>query len=268
VLKSPLRIYELSNSNRGNYSPTKVMRAAAARDIIIAMSKPDFDGREFVVTDDEAIQGDLVAATDATMIVRMGGVDLRASSAGQSVLVLPVQYSHCWRIVSGRGATLFRANLMQLGVRFSGELHVELRQFFGPFWQSGCRAADAADTERLRMREALGAGAELQKVAGDGLNLIPSPEALEQVIGNSAIASIVATEPASSTVREYRITAEGPLSEHYARVDRTEPEARHLHLVHADTSQGRAIFHASDEGCCKCRRECQLPRAADDFVAQ
>jgi hypothetical protein len=41
-------------------------------------------------------------------------VALSASSAGQSVLVLPVQYSHCWRIVSGSNeATLFRANLMQ-----------------------------------------------------------------------------------------------------------------------------------------------------------
>jgi hypothetical protein len=100
------------------------------------------------------IKGHFVAATGATMTVRLGGVAVRASSAGESLLVLPVQYSHCWQIVSGSDATLFRADLMLLGISFSGDLQVELRQMFGPFWDSACRVADAGDAGRLEMADA------------------------------------------------------------------------------------------------------------------
>jgi hypothetical protein len=222
LLKSPVRIYELSNPNLGNYSPTKVVRAKAAKEAVVAMSRPDFDGRQTVVTDDASIPDNMVSATEAAMTVRLGGVELSASSAGESVLVLPVQYSHCWRIVSGNEATLFRANLMQLGVRFSGKLRVELRQIFGPFWQSGCRMDDAADIERLRMVDALGAVAEAEKVPGDGINLIASSEALDALIGNSPEAPIRSLSGASfqsvsapnAPLREYTITAQGTSREH------------------------------------------------------
>jgi hypothetical protein len=216
LLKSPVRVYELPHPNLGNYSPTNVVHATTAKATILVMVDPGFDGRHTVVTDDASIGDNLVPATGAAMTVRLGGVALRASSTGESVLVLPVQYSHCWQIVSGSEATLFRANLMQLGVRFSGELRLELRQFFGPFWQSSCRLADATDVERLRMTDALGAGAELGKTPGDGINVIPSPEALDTVIGNSAIVSIKALEVSNGPVREYKITAQGELGDHYS----------------------------------------------------
>jgi hypothetical protein len=216
LLKSPVRVYELPHPNVGNYSPTKVMRATTAKATILAMADPAFDGRHTLVTDDASIGDNLVPATGASMTVRLGGVALRAASAGQSVLVLPVQYSHCWQIVSGSDATLFRANVMQLGVRFSGELRAELRQIFGPFWQSSCRLADAADAERLRMANAVGASLEMHKIPGDGINVIPSPEALDTVISSSEIASIKAVAAPNAPVREYKITAQGKLSEHYA----------------------------------------------------
>jgi hypothetical protein len=215
LYKSPVRVYELPDPNLGNYSPTKIVLAKTAKATIVAMSSPAFDGRQTVLTDDASIADNLVPATGAKMTVRMGGVALRASSAGQSVLVLPVQYSHCWQIVSGSGATLFRANLTQLGVRFSGELQVELRQVFGPFWQSACRQTDAADVERLRMADALGAGAELRKIPGDGINMIASPEALGKAIGNSAIASIKSPVMPNVPIREFTITAQGKWGEHY-----------------------------------------------------
>ena len=91
-----------------------------------------------------------------SMIVERGGLSLRASSVGESLLVLPVQYSHCWQLRDAPNATLFRANLMQLGIRFKGELKAQLRQVFGPVWHSHCRILDARDMERLRISEARG----------------------------------------------------------------------------------------------------------------
>jgi hypothetical protein len=172
------------------------------------------------------------------MTVRLGGVALSASSAGQSVLVLPVQFSHCWRIVSGSNATLFRANLMQLGVLFSGELRLELRQIFGPVGDSACRVLDAADAAQLRMLDAVGTVADENKPAGDGLNLIRSADALNQIIGDGAIVSIKAVGAPDSPVRTYEIAAEGGRTEHYLALDlpKLTPGVYTLSMqVHKDT---------------------------------
>jgi hypothetical protein len=150
---SPLRVYELPHPNLGNYSPIRVIAANEAKDVISAFRDPHFDGRQSVVTH-EAMQGTFVAAINAEMIVERGGLSLRASSAGESLLVLPVQYSRCWQLQDAPNATLFRANLMQLGIRFSGELRAQLRQVFGPLWNSYCRVEDAGDMQRLKISEA------------------------------------------------------------------------------------------------------------------
>jgi hypothetical protein len=219
VLKSPLRIFELPHPNVGNYSPTKTVRTKTAKQTILAMSQPDFDGRQTVVTNDVSLPDDLVPAEGAVMTVRLGGVALSASSTGQSVVVLPVQFSHCWRIVSGSDATLFRANLMQLGVLFSGELRLELRQIFGPFGDSACRVKDATDATQLRMLDAAGTVADENKPAGDGLNLIPGAGALDQVFDHSSIASIKAVKLPNASVPAYMIAAEGERTQHYLALD-------------------------------------------------
>jgi hypothetical protein len=223
ALKSPLRVYELPNPNIGDYSPTKALQAGTAQQAILEMSRPDFDGRQTVVTTgDASLPKNLVPAEAAAMTVRLGGVALSATSTGQSVLVLPVQFSHCWRIASGGDPTLFRANLMQLGVLFSGELRLELRQVFGPFGDSACRIRDAADAMDLRMRDAAGTMEDENKPAGDGVNLIPGADALDQAIGHSSMASIKAVGEPSAAGQIYEITAVGSAkarSPHYLVLD-------------------------------------------------
>jgi hypothetical protein len=145
---SPVRVFELDGPNLGTYSPTGIIEVATAREVVERMRDPAFDGaRSVIVT--EPLAAGLVPATRAAMTVERGGIDVAAASPGQSVLVLPVQYSHCWRLEGGPGTTLFRANLMQLGIRFTGEIKVRLRQVFGPLWHSHCRIEDARDMERL-----------------------------------------------------------------------------------------------------------------------
>ncbi len=68
--------------------------------------------------------------------------------------MLPAQYSHCWQISGAGVGSLFRADLMQLGVRFSGQLKAELGLVFGQLWNSGCRQENADDMERLKIRAA------------------------------------------------------------------------------------------------------------------
>ena len=150
---SPVRLFELVGANLGNYSPTRVIEVGTAKEVVDHVRAPDFDGASTVIAT-ERLLGDFVPAGESTMIVERGGLSLRASSAGESLLVLPVQYSHCWQLRDAPDAVLFRANLMQLGIRFSGELNAQLRQVFGPFWHSHCRVEDAEDMTRLKIVEA------------------------------------------------------------------------------------------------------------------
>jgi hypothetical protein len=151
--QSPIRLYELSEPNLGNYSPTEVERASDATATLALMKRPEFDGRHVVVTDAD-LHGSFVPARDASMTVIDGGVALHANSDGDSILVLPVQYSHCWVATGDGKLAFFRANMMQLGVRFSGRLSSEIKYRFGPFWQSSCRRLDAADSKRLNVTAA------------------------------------------------------------------------------------------------------------------
>lgn len=215
LLKSPVRVYELPHPNIGNYSPTEIIVARHARHTISMLAAPEFDGRRTVVVHGHSIKGPLVPAEQAKMIVREGGVDLHASSNGESVLVLPVQFSNCWRIKSDGNVSLFRANLMQLGVRFSGELNAELRQVFGPFWRSSCRLKDVKEIKKLNLPDAVGAGELRPLTRGDGINLLPFSESLQDVVENSAIASIEANDAAAGAIQSYTMAPEGAWGEHY-----------------------------------------------------
>jgi len=147
------RLYELPEPNLGNYSPTRVVGYATAKEVVGIMKSQDFDGRQTVLVD-RPTSGNFVRATGGTITVETGGFSIRAASAGESLLVLPVQYSNCWHIEAAGEAALFRANLLQLGIRFSGELAARLRLVFGPFGHSACRFRDVDDMHRLEIAAA------------------------------------------------------------------------------------------------------------------
>ncbi len=151
--RGDIRLVELGEPNLGDYSPIDVHHVDNFHDGLGLMHDAAFDGRHTVVTD-AALTGPFVAAQDARLVYQKSGFSLQAQSAGSSILVLPVQYSRCWS-VSGRGnPVLFRANLMQLGVRFTGTLDADLTFRFGPLFASQCRIDDIKDMERLDIREA------------------------------------------------------------------------------------------------------------------
>lgn len=156
LYNSPIRLYEMAEPNLGNYSPTEIVTAKDAKETLAMMKRPDFDGKRMVVTDAD-LRGNFTPARDASMTLIDGGLLIQATSDGDSILVLPVQYSHCWVSEAQRqdtGVTFFRANMMQLGVRFSGRLSAEIKYRFAPFWHSHCRVEDARDAERLNMAAA------------------------------------------------------------------------------------------------------------------
>jgi hypothetical protein len=148
-----LRLVELADVNVGNYSPTEIERVPDFRSGLAALHDPNFNGSRKVLSDVE-LNEPFVPAKLERLVYEKDGFRLQAESAGVSLLILPIQYSHCWN-VQGEGALgLFRANLMQLGVRFRGKLDAKLVFRYGPILAGACRIEDLRDMTRLRIREA------------------------------------------------------------------------------------------------------------------
>jgi hypothetical protein len=146
-----LRLIELNDFNRGQYSPIKVIDATDFQSALNVMRNPSFDGTREVVTSAE-IPTDLEAAADVELKVEKYGLSIRASSSGQSILVLPAQFSHCWTVYGQGDPFLFRANIMQLGIGFKGRLDASLVFRYGPILAAHCRLEDLRDMERFNLR--------------------------------------------------------------------------------------------------------------------
>src|SRR5262245_29525401 len=140
------QIYELPDPNIGNYSPTDVVVADSARDIIALLSAKDFDFRRRVVLPNDGLS--LVPARDTRLTInRGGGFHVSGKSNGVSLIILPQQFSHCLK-VSDSDVRIVRANLFWAGVIFSDTIDTDVSFDYGMF-SPGCRRADMADMKRL-----------------------------------------------------------------------------------------------------------------------
>jgi hypothetical protein len=148
-----LRLIELDDFNRGQYSPTTVINARDFRSALDFMRDRSFDGAHMVVTD-ATLPETLQAAGSVELKVEQYGLSIRADSSDQSILVLPAQFSHCWSVHGDGDPILFRADIMQLGVSFKGRLDASLVFHYGPILAGHCRLKDLRDMERFDLRGA------------------------------------------------------------------------------------------------------------------
>ena len=119
-----LNLYELARPNLGDYSPTSTLIKASATETLEELAKPDFDPAVQILLDTDAPPADLVPATNARMIFEGARLHVTADSAGRSLLLLPLQYSHCLvtESVNQSLLQLLRANLVETAIRFEGRL--------------------------------------------------------------------------------------------------------------------------------------------------
>jgi hypothetical protein len=145
-----LRLYELPNPNIAGFSPTKLLKSINAWELqrrIVANSAL-FETEAFV--DDGAI-ATLVPAERSQIVFEKGAVHVSARSVATSALLLPVQFTHCFRLDGKQmaGVRMLRANLIHTLLLFSGDLDAHLKWEFS-FWRnSACRLRDAADARAL-----------------------------------------------------------------------------------------------------------------------
>jgi hypothetical protein len=145
-----LHLYELPHPNIAGFSPLKLSRPISAPELLrrIGSDPALLESEAFA---DAGAARSLVPVQRSQITFEKGAVHVRALSAASSALLLPVQFSHCFRL-HGRqiaGVTMLRANLIHTLLLFSGELDVRLKWEFS-FWRnSGCRLRDADDARAM-----------------------------------------------------------------------------------------------------------------------
>jgi hypothetical protein len=141
-------LYELKGANLGQFSPTQVTWAADYPTAVTALQQQgDFANRVVLSFG----RTDLVRASRSRLVVLRDGYRLTASAPGRAMLVLPIQFSHCWEIEDTTDPVMpriFRANIAQTGILFKDNADVTLRFNFEP-WRASCRLEDARDLSRF-----------------------------------------------------------------------------------------------------------------------
>ena len=152
-----LYLYELSDVNVGQYSPTEPRVVRTASEMLGILGDPAIDlGHTFVVA--EPFLEKLSVGTLRAFLVESGQYTVTATSSGHSVLILPMEYSRCLHLAA-RGpsrfqARLFRADLLMTGIIFDGELDATISYRTGPWSGSRCRLRDKDDMDAIEMNDA------------------------------------------------------------------------------------------------------------------
>jgi hypothetical protein len=149
----PIFLYELADPNLGNWSPTKTVVARSFGDAMALLRSRELDLSKTAVVF-ERIDGPLVSARNVTFQFVRGGFRVTADAAGTAVIVLPMQYSTCWHILSSAndapGVALRRVNGFQTLLKFSGHIDARFEFTLGRLGgDAGCRLRDAAELRSL-----------------------------------------------------------------------------------------------------------------------
>jgi hypothetical protein len=127
------------------------MQVETTRQAMLWMNDPESAADSTVY---EPLQTSLVAGTASRLRVFRDHLVVEAESPGTSLLVLPVEFSHCFdvRVSDFNQARFLRANINQGALLFSGRLRAELQYRYQP-WHFGCRLRDIDDARRLKLSE-------------------------------------------------------------------------------------------------------------------
>lgn len=148
-------LVEISNPNLRGFSPTEVVVAGGAADTLRWMkTEPDYDRQVML---EAPLNATLVRAERSHISYVKGGVRVQAESRGQSLLVLPIEFSHCLSIKSKSDKAvprLIRADLIFAALMFDGAIDVIVELEVGPLQRRSCRTADVRDVASLDLKSA------------------------------------------------------------------------------------------------------------------
>ena len=149
-----LYVYSVPDTNLAGYAVTELRHAASGRQAIGLLADPALDPRTTAVLTTSDDLPALVPVTRSDLVVERGGYRVNADSPGTSLLVLPIEYSHCLRpnLISSVATRprLLRANLAMAAILFTAHIEGTLLLRYGPL-SSACRMEDWREADALHI---------------------------------------------------------------------------------------------------------------------
>lgn len=149
-----LYLHKLEGANIGDWSPVTSRTVDDMRAAVQALADPSTDLRKTVISF-EPLPENLVPAQSDGIQVELGEFTIAAQSSGLSLLLLPVEYSHCLvpelDTQHPQDLKLVRLNVNLTGVLFRGSVSGTLRYRYGPLTNTTCRIKDWDDAKRFKL---------------------------------------------------------------------------------------------------------------------
>lgn len=149
-------LYEVPHANLGTYSPVETVVANSYAEAMDQLADHKFDPERKVILFESMpveYQGALSPANSITLRTIRGGLEIEARSDGNSMVLIPFEFSRCLTLESEIGGNdqpqLLRADAVLTGVLFHTHLKAKISYFTSPFHGSGCRIEDARDFSQL-----------------------------------------------------------------------------------------------------------------------
>jgi hypothetical protein len=147
-----INLYEIKGANLGQFSPTQMTWVPDYGTAVTALRQQGDFENHVVLFGPPEWNVELVPATRSRLVAIKDGYQVTSSAPGEAMVILPIQYSHCWQVENAdnqHSLRIFRANIVQTGILFKDTLNAKLRFDFEP-WRAWCRLEDARDIARFR----------------------------------------------------------------------------------------------------------------------
>lgn len=139
-----LYLYKLPDANVSGFSPTRLIMSNSLKKALELISNKNFNPSTTVVSEEDVLKNyKLVPAKNISILTLQGKLHISADSQGDSLLVLPFEYSQCLTVLPQNSTVkLVRVNAIQVGVLFSKSVSIDLAYQYSPFKNSMCRIND------------------------------------------------------------------------------------------------------------------------------
>ncbi len=144
-----LRLYDIPRANINGIAAKRVELVTSINAAVAVMKQDGFELETAVIVTKagehlEERVNNLVPVIDSQIRVEQGAYHVTAQSKGRSLLILPIELSHCtdMKVLAGDAPELMKVDVALTGVFFDKKLDISLVQQTGAFHNPRCRLKD------------------------------------------------------------------------------------------------------------------------------
>lgn len=138
-----LYLYEVVDSNLHGVSVSSLMKLKTLESIAKEVSSKDYDPRIQSYTLEQNLPKRFSISRNRILTVGSYGYRFRAESKGESLILLPIEFSNCFEYkTTSKNFKFIRVNGFMLGLTFEGRIDVMMKYKYGPFSNPLCRFMD------------------------------------------------------------------------------------------------------------------------------